>query len=86
MSAPPSARDAEYRQRGLFRRVQKRLGDMHVPVEYPAGLSCLAKLQHLVGHIEARAPAMVGGADYVVRSMGDVSYFAAERQRIQQEG
>lgn len=32
-----------------------------------------------------RTQVQVGGADYVVRSMGDVSYFAAERERIQQE-
>lgn len=33
----------------------------------------------------SRTQVQVGGADYVVRSMGDVSYFAAERERIQQE-
>ena len=33
----------------------------------------------------SRTQVQVGGADYVVRSMGDCSYFAAERERIQQE-
>ena len=35
--------------------------------------------------VASRTQVQVGGADYVVRSMGDVSYFAAERERIQQE-